>query len=179
MSAFEKWQVMVSVTQTAILLGTLLVALYIGLKQTEISAKQADISTKQAEISKALLDIPFTVSVEVAYDPGTKRFNIYNKGQTNIFLWGTKLGDGPRSVDKDPRLIAPGGFYYLLAPSIEADTIAKVGQDGELRGNLELYLTSQNSTKYIVTTIVFAQVMAGQCTIHTQTTSIKPEAWQP
>ena len=71
MSAFEKWQVMVSVTQTAILLGTLLVALYIGLKQTEISAKQAEISTKQSEISKALLDIPFTVSVEVAYEPGT------------------------------------------------------------------------------------------------------------
>jgi hypothetical protein len=177
MGAFEKWQVMVSVTQTAILLGTLLVALYIGLKQTEISGKQTEISAKQTEISKALLDIPFTVSVEVTYDAGTKRFNIFNKGQTNLFLWGTRLGDSPRSMDKEPRLIAPGGSYYLLAQSIESDTIAKVGQSGELRGNLEIYVTSQNSTKYVVTTIVFAEVIAGTCTIHTQTTSIKPEEW--
>jgi hypothetical protein len=170
-SAFEKWQVIISATQTAILLGTLLVALYIGLKQTEISAKQTEISAKQTEISKALLDIPFTVSVEVTYDAGMKRFNIFNKGLTNLFLWGTKLGDGPRSVDKDPRLIAPGGSYYLLAPSVETDAIAKVGQNGELRGNLEIYVSGQNLTKYVVTTIVFAQVIAGACTIHTQTTS--------
>jgi len=86
MNAFEKWQVITTVAQTVILLGTLLVALYIGLKQTEISNRQAEISLKQAEISKGLAELPYTVSVEVTYDASAKRFNIYNKGQTNLYL---------------------------------------------------------------------------------------------
>lgn len=170
MNAFEKWQVIVSVAQTAILFCMLTAALYIGLKQTEISIKQT-------EISKALLDIPFTVSVDVVYEPGSKRLNIYNKGQTNLYLWGSKLGTGAQVLEKEPRLITPEGLYYLLAESIESDTLAKIPQNGELRDNLDLYLTSQNATKYIVTTIIFAKVVSGKCTIHTQTTSIKPQEW--
>lgn len=177
MNAFEKWQVIVSVAQTAILFCMLTAALYIGLKQTEISDRQTEISIKQTEISKALLDIPFTVSVDVVYEPGSKRLNIYNKGQTNLYLWGSKLGTGAQVLEKEPRLITPGGSYYLLAESIESDTLAKIPQNGELRGNLDLYLTSQNATKYIVTTIIFAKVVSGKCTIHTQTTSIKPQEW--
>lgn len=170
MNAFEKWQVRVSVAQTAILFCMLIAALYIGVKQTEISIKQT-------EISKALLDIPFTVSVDVVYEPGSKRLNIYNKGQTNLYLWGSKLGTGAQELEKEPRLITSGGSYYLLAESIESDTLAKIPQNGELRDNLDLYLTSQNATKYIVTTIIFAKVVSGKCTIHTQTTSIKPQEW--
>lgn len=177
MNAFEKRQVFVSVTQTAILFCTLLVALYIGLKQTEISTRQTEISLKQTEISKALLDIPFTVSVDVVYEAGARRLNIYNKGQTNLYLWGSKLGTGAQVLEKEPRLITPDGFYYLLVESIESDTLAKFPQNGESRGNLNLYITSQNETKYIVTTIIFAKVVSGKCTIHTQTISIKPQEW--
>jgi len=177
MNAFEKWQVIVSVAQTAILFVTLLVAVYIGLKQTKISGRQTEISLKQTEISKALLDIQFTVSVDVFYESDSKHLNIYNKGQTNIYLWGSKLGTGAQALENEPRLITPGGLYYLLAESIESDTLANIPQNGELRGNLDLYLTSQNATKYVVTTIIFAKVVSGKCTIHTQTTSIKPQEW--
>ena len=92
MSAFETWQVIMGIVQSAILLGTLIAAIYIGLKQAEISKRQADISEVQTNISKSLADLPFVVSVEVAYDHDLKRINIGNKGQTNIYLWGTKLG---------------------------------------------------------------------------------------
>jgi hypothetical protein len=49
MSAFELWQVITSIVQSVILLATVLVALYIGLKQTEISVKQNEISEKRLE----------------------------------------------------------------------------------------------------------------------------------
>jgi hypothetical protein len=177
MNAFEKWQVITTVVQSVILLGTLLVALYIGLKQTEISNRQAEISFKQAEISKSLAEIPYIVSVEVTYDASNKRFNITNKGQTNLSLWGTKLGDGPKIVEKEPRLITPGGFYYLLANTLESDLLKSIGQKGETRGVLEIYITNLSATKYVIVTIVFAKTINGQLTIHTQTTSIKPEEW--
>ena len=80
-------------------------------------------------------------------------------------------------MESEPRLIALGGFYYLLAASVEADVLAKFPQNGEMRGNLQLYLTNQADTKYMATTIVFAKVSAGICTIHTQTVSIKPVTW--
>jgi hypothetical protein len=185
MTAFETWQVIVSIITAAILLATFLAALYIGLKQTEIgrkqteiSIKQTEISEKQAAISQSLLDIPFLISVEVVYDPVLKRFNILNKGQTNVFLWGTKLGDGPVSMENEPRLISVGGFYYLLAPAVESDVLKAHPHNGEMRGKLDLYLTSQNDTKYLVSTIIFAKVSGGKCAIHTQTTSIKPREWE-
>ena len=105
MSAFETWQVITSIAQTAIFLATLLAAIYIGLKQAEISNRQADISEMQTAISRSLADLPFVVSAEITYDQSSKRINIYNKGQTNIYLWGTKLGDGSKVVEQEPRLI--------------------------------------------------------------------------
>jgi hypothetical protein len=179
MNAFEKWQVATSIIQSCIFLATMLVALYIGLKQTEISAKQNEISEKQAEISKSLLDIPFLMSAEVTYDSALKRFNIFNRGQTNIYLWGTKLGDGPRSVESEPRLITPnGGFYFLRADEWEKKILAALPTNRETRGNLELFLTNQAATKYVVTVLVIVRVpAAGQISVDSQTTSIKPNQW--
>jgi hypothetical protein len=179
MSAFETWQVITAIVQSSILLGTLLAAIYIGLKQAEISKRQADISEVQTNISKSLADLPFVVSVEVAYDPSQKRINIANKGQTNIYLWGTKLGEGPRSVEKEPRLITPGGFYYLLAEILEAQLRAAPATSADIRGALEIYLTSQNGVKYVVRTIVIGERRDDKVTIHTQTTAIRPEEWSP
>lgn len=177
MSAFEKWQVATSVVQSTILLGTLLVALYIGFKQTEIATRQAEISATQTEISKRLADLPYVVSVEVTYDPSTKRLDVANKGQTNLYLWGTKFGDGPKSIEKDARLINPGGFYYLLVETLESDSLKVTGANGEMRGVLELYVTNQNDVKYTVSTIIYVKTDNGKVTVHTQTVGIQPQEW--
>lgn len=177
MSAYERWQVVTLITQTIILLGTLIVALYIGFKQIQISSQQTEISLKQTEISKNLAELPYVVSAEVTYDPSTKRINIYNKGQTNIFLWGSKMGDGPALVEKEPRLITPSGSYYVFADQLEDEIIQKTGGNGEVRGDLKIYLKNQGDTKYKVSVIIFAKCENGRVSINTQTTSIKPEAW--
>ncbi len=170
MSIFEKWQVSMTVTQTVILLLTVIVALYIGIKQIEIS-------NRQTEISESLAKLPYIVSVEIIYNADTKKLNIYNKGQTNIYLWGTKLGDESQNVEEEPRLITPGGFYYLLADTLESNLLKSIGENGEAKEVLEIYITNLNATKYVISTIIFAKTMKGQLTIHTQTTPIKPQEW--
>lgn len=177
MSAFETWQVITSIVQSAIMLGTLVAAIYIGLKQAEISRRQADISEAQTQISKGLADLPFVVSVEVAYDSSQKRINIVNKGQTNIYLCGTKLGGSAKTVEKEPRLITPGGYYYILAEILESQIHAHSAQNADVKGELEIYLTSQNGIKYVVRTIVVGEKRGDKIAIHTQTTSISPEEW--
>lgn len=177
MSAFETWQVITSIAQTATLFATLLAAIYIGLKQVDISNRQADISETQTAISRSLADLPFVVSAEITYDQNSKRINIYNKGQTNIYLWGTKLGEGPKVMEQESRLITPGGSYYLLAESLEGDLRKALGKQSEVKGLLIIYLTSQNDVKYTVSTIILGKLSGDKLSIHSQTTSIRPQAW--
>jgi hypothetical protein len=177
MSAFETWQVLTSIAQTVILLATLLAAIYIGLKQAEISNRQADISETQTAISRSLADLPYVVSAEITYDQQTKRLNIYNMGQTNIYLWGTKLGDGPKVVEQEPRLITPGGSYYLLADFLEGDLRKVLGKQPDAKVLFIIYLTSQNDVKYTVSTVLLGKLSGAQIAVHTQTTSIRPEVF--
>lgn len=177
MTKFEVLQIITGAVQSLILLATLFAAVYIGLKQAGISKLQATISARQTEISKDLAELPYIVSVEVTYEKSKKQLNIHNKGQTNLYLWGTKLGDGRKSVEEEPRLIAPTGFYYLLADSLESETFRSIGSEVEMRRILELYVTSLSAAKYVISTIIFAKINNGIVSIHTQTTSIKQQDW--
>lgn len=161
-----------------ILFATLLAAICIGLKQAEISNRQADIGEVQTIISRSLADLPFVLSAEITYDENTKNINISNKGQTNIYLWGTKLGDGPKVMEQAPRLITPNGFYYLLAESLEGDLRKALDNRSEVKGLFIVYVTNQNDIKYTVSTLVFGKLIGEQFNIHMQTTSISPQEWQ-
>jgi hypothetical protein len=172
--AFEKW---VAIIQTVIFLATLFVALCIGLKQTKISSQQADISKKQSDISEALLDLQYAVSVEVAYDPATKHLNITNKGQCNVYLWGDKLGEADKTVEQQPRLITPGGLYYIIADGFESLLLTRIGQNGETSAPFEVYLTSQRGSRYVVHVLLFIQIKNGIVSIHPQTTAIEKTNW--
>lgn len=165
MSTFETWQLGTAVAQTVILFGTLVAAIYIGSKQTQIS--------------KDLADLAFVVSVEVTYDAHRKRINIFNKGQTNIYLWGLKLGDGPKVVEQEPRLITPAGYYYILGETLESQIRLALAQNADVQRQLEIYVTNQIGIKYVVRTIVVGQSYGEEIALHTQTTSIRQEKWMP
>ena len=177
MNAFEKWQVVIFVSQTLILFGTLLVALYIGLKQNEINLKQTEISLKQVEISKNLAELPYMISVEVTYDSINKRINIYNKGQTNIYLWGNQLEHHSADIEKEPRLVTPQGSYYLLADIFDQELVKAVQKNGEAKIGFKIYLSNINETRYTVSNIIFAKMENQQMMVHMQTTSIKAIGW--
>lgn len=161
MNAYEKWQVRVSIIQTVVLLATFLGALYIGLKQNEINQN--------------LLELSHVVSVELSYAP--QKLNIFNKGRENVWLWGTKFGDGPRTMEPNPRLVTPGGSYYLLTDKLEPEILQKVGQNGDDTKPLEIYIESQINKKYVVRNLLFIQVRTGAISIHSQTISIQEADW--
>ena len=52
-------------------------------------------------------------------------------------------------VEQEPRLITLGGFYYLLAESLEGDLRKVLGKQPEVKVLFIIYLTSQNDIKYI------------------------------
>jgi hypothetical protein len=130
---------------------------------------------KQNEINQNILDLQHAVSLEITHQP--QRLNISNKGQTNIWLWGTRLADAAPSYEQQPRLITPGGFYYLIADKLEALIVKNIGQNGNTVVPLEVFVAGQNGKKWIVRTLLFAVVTNGVVQIHTQTVSATQTDW--
>jgi hypothetical protein len=163
LSRFERRQVILGTVQTIILAIGTYTAVRIGITQTAINQK--------------LYDMNFNVATEVIYDSNEKKLNIFNKGRENIWLWGNKLDSGPKSIDKEGRLVTPGGFYYVLAASMEKEVLEKVGTNGELRVPFDVYLKDGLRRPYIAKVILFIQVAEGKLTVHTQTVSIDQMQW--
>jgi len=162
LNLFEKMQVRLGVAQILILTFTLIAAVYIGFQQNSINQK--------------LYDLNFNVSLEVTYD--NKQLNIINKGKENVWIWGTKLADNPKNIERDSRLIPPGGFYYMLATRLELDLIKNIGINGEIRLPLEVYIESANQRRYVVKLLLWAIIKDGVLAVHTQTLAIQPFNWE-
>jgi len=45
-------------------------------------------------------------------DPG--QLNLHNRGQSEIYLWGSKFGDTPAIIEKEPRIIPIGGILLYI-----------------------------------------------------------------
>jgi hypothetical protein len=117
-----------------------------------------------------------TPSLDVIFDPapGREAFNLFNRGHTNLYLWGTKLDGGPRTLDA-PRLITPGGTYHIWAQPNAAQMRQKLGANGEARVNLELYVSLEDKSKYVLTYQLWMRTVGGVLTVETQNLGFKNE----
>lgn len=151
MSAFEKWQLINSAIGNILLLGTVLIAAYIGFKQMKISRQQT-------QINQALLDLEYELSIDVEYDQQKKVLILWNKSRHNIYFGGARFG-GSGPLEPSPRQIPIGGRqeirrhqdYDELAPS-----------EGGWEENVDLYLMDERRQKYIVQAHVSTQNRNGK-----------------
>ena len=74
-------------------------------------------------------------------------------------------------------MIPPTDNYYLLADKLNPFILAHVGQNGEAKVPLDLYLAAADDQKYIMHNTLVEVVKGGQITIHTQTHSFERKDW--
>jgi hypothetical protein len=123
------------------------------------------------------------VSVEITYDAAQKRINVTNKGNANLEMWGNKLDIGPRSIEKEPRIITRGSFYYIIADSFYNEALSKFSPGSDHFVPFEVYFRSDDGTEYVATCKMLVKSIKGSANIenrleiHTQTTSISPRRW--
>ncbi len=110
---------------------------------------------------------PQSPSVDLLYDPSRKAFDFLNHGQTNVYFWGDKLDDGPKSLDK-PRVITPTGSYHVWADKVAEEIIRKLGPDRETRIPFEVYMSTEDQTKYVITYELWIKTKDGVVSIETQ-----------
>ena len=162
MSRFERWYLGLVATQCILLLGALVAALHVG--------------NRQNAISTALLDLHFTPTVALTYEPG--RLLLHNRGESSITFSGTVFNNGTKAVEQQGRVIAPGMYYYLVFSELEPKIRSALGVHGEARFSLETYLTTENGHKYVAKFLLWCVTENGQLTVHPQLLAVAREEWQ-
>jgi hypothetical protein len=120
----------------------------------------------QAGLTRKQLALDYALSVDLIY--AGDLLQIWNRGKTNIYLWGNKYG-GATDFGKEPMQITPAGSYYLLTNVLQSVIHKQLGQNGEARVPFDLYLTSEDNKKYVAHNTLWEIVKDGTITIHTQT----------
>ncbi|MGA2457337.1 MAG: hypothetical protein ABSF85_07205 [Terriglobales bacterium] len=128
----------------------------------------------QSGLREKELALSYLVSADIIY--AGDQLQIWNRGKTNIYLWGDKYDDDPRDIER-PNVIAPTDCYYLLTNKLNPHILAQLGQNGEAKVPLELYLTAADGKKYIMHSTLWEIVKDGKITIHTQTHGYEETDW--
>jgi hypothetical protein len=110
-------------------------------------------------------------SLDVLFDAGgpgrSAAVNFINHGWANMYLWGDKLDDGPKSLD-DPRTITPSGSYHIWADKVAEEIKSKIGSKGELKVSFHVYVSTEDGRKHILKYLLWATIRDGVFRIETQ-----------
>jgi hypothetical protein len=108
-------------------------------------------------------------SLDVVFDSteGHEAFNFSNRGRTNLYIWGTQLDAGPKSLAA-PRTITPGGSYHIWAQQVAKDIRTKLSGNGETRVPFRVYVSTEDDRRHEITYELWILVNNGVLRIETQ-----------
>jgi hypothetical protein len=145
-----------------------------SLRGLAIAERSAHAAESSADTAQNLYELNFVPAVEITYDNG--RLNVANKGKQNIWLWGTKFDNGRIDIEREGRLITPGGFYYILG--VERLLTAMRNQSKEIRLPLRIFIQTENRRRYVAEVQLWVVFKENGMEVHTQTLEIQSaSAW--
>jgi hypothetical protein len=119
----------------------------------------------QIGLSQKQLELNYLLSVDLIY--AGDQLQIWNRGKTNIYLWGNKYGDSS-DFAKEPMTITPTSSYYLLTNILQSAIYKQLGQNGEAKVPFDLYFESEDNKKYVMHNTLWEIVKDGKIEIRTQ-----------
>jgi hypothetical protein len=152
----------------------------LGDKQDVALATQQQTLQLTGQMNGALqtqLGLNFLPALTLIYDAPTKSLVFQNFGKTNLSLWGSKLGDEPRSMTPEPRIITPTAGYKF-----PVDDLLKVESQKVPKGTTEtlrfpVYLKTANGKKYTATFLIIPNWKDDTLMLNVQLVGIGPENW--
>ncbi len=129
----------------------------------------------QLDVRRRELALNYMPSIDLIY--AGDQLQIWNRGKTNISLWGNKYNGNDRDMSNIPYVISPTTHRYLLTDKLREHILSRLGKNGEARVPLELYITTADNTKYIMHGELWEIVKDGQITIHTQNHGFEKVDW--
>jgi len=121
-------------------------------------------------------NLNYKVAVDVTYDTGVNRLIVSNNGRTPVWVWGIKLGDSARDMDREPHVIPAGGHSYMLVTLYDT-VVSKTPDNGRYEPTLDLYLRSEDRKPYVVHSLLSGLKNNGWFSFHATTLSITQKDW--
>jgi hypothetical protein len=97
------------------------------------------------------------------------RIEVNNMSKRELVMSGSKLGDGPISMDKESTVLPVQPYnYHINADSYEREVLLKFGPNGNLRTLYHLFLSDSGGHKWTVTCELWAVIRNGELTVETR-----------
>ena len=105
------------------------------------------------------------------------QLQLHNKGEKDIYLWGTKLAALQPIIETERRIIAPG-FYYLLASSMVEWVHHVIGQNGTELVPFKMYLEDTAGNLFVGNFNLLITAKEGLFSVHTQQLGVEKTNWR-
>ncbi|MGB2677256.1 MAG: hypothetical protein WAN12_09255 [Candidatus Acidiferrum sp.] len=130
---------------------------------------------EQNAARKNELALNYAPSIDLIY--AGEQLQVWNRGRTNIKLWGDKYDGETPDLGGPPFVISPATNRYLLTDRLRAAIQAKLGQNGEARVPFDVYISTADGQKYVMHGELWEIIKDGQITIHTQNHGFEKKDW--
>jgi len=128
-------------------------------------------SETQAPVKPEPVNAPSLDMFFVAGGAGIEpAFNFINRGETNLYPWGDKIGNGPKLVSPPPPITITknGGTYHLWATKFIADTRIHMRDSGDVRIPFLIFVSSDDKKNYVLHYLLWMTMKEGNLRIETQ-----------
>jgi len=123
------------------------------------------------------LALLYDVSVAVTFDQNLRRIILANNGRTNLYVWGDQLNRGKQVMEAKPKMVTPGGSYYIIADSFYEELGRKLPKGSKDTIPFDVFIKNEVGDSFVIESQFFAVWYNDLLTIHTQTSSVRRVNW--
>lgn len=128
--------------------------------------------------SKENLELNYLPSIDVQYDAVNQQIQVYNRGRTNLFIWGSNFNGEKQLMDDNGRLITPSGLpYHFPGKDLNQILASLLASKESVFVPFELFFKDGRGIKYTSKNNFFISEKNEQMGIEVQTTEINSRSW--
>lgn len=128
--------------------------------------------------SHKTLELNYLPSIDVQYNAPSEDIQVYNRGETNLYIWGSSFNRKEQSTDNRGRLITPSGLpYHFPGHNLNQKLASLLAEKENAFIPFELYFKDNRGEKYVSENYFFVFRKDGQLAIDVQTTEIEKSSW--
>lgn len=128
--------------------------------------------------SKENLELNYLPSIDVQYSAPNEDIQVYNRGKTNLYIWGSSFSNEQPSIDDKGRLITPNGLpYHFPGKNLNQILATQLSNNEDIFVPFELFFTDSRGEKYISKNYFYVFKKDEQMAIDVQTTAVDKYPW--
>jgi hypothetical protein len=108
----------------------------------------------------------------VAFLYRDKQIQINNLTKSELYIWGTKLDDGPLVMNKDSVVLSPQPFFYFIE-GYEELALKQIPEGGEARPIYYVFVKDKQEQKFTLKCLLWSTVNDHRLTVRTQNLGVE------